>query len=112
MIELNCIIDVARTAKRIGFSKKSRAITNCVDNDSRRVDGALTREHPLLAIPDNRAVPVEHFVAQPEVKVVSGVVQAGQRVQPDQQRDGIGLAVIVGRRPGRAAPAAGNGRPV
>jgi len=72
----------------------------------------LTREYFLLAVSDDRAVPVEHFVSQPEVEVVSRVVQAGQRVQPDQQRDGVGLAVIVGRRPGRAAPAARHGRPV
>lgn len=80
-------------------------------NDDVAMD-ALTRKHLLLAVPDDGAVPVQHFVAQPEVEVVSGVAQAGQRVQPDQQRDGVGLAVIVGRRPGRAAPAAGNGRPV
>lgn len=66
----------------------------------------------MLAVPDDRPVPVEHFVAQTEVEVVAAVVQAGQRIQPDQQRDGVGLAVVVGRRPGRAAPAAGHGRPV
>lgn len=115
LVELNCIIVVARTAKKIRwFSKKGRTRNNndnYIDNN-RSVGGALTGKHLLLAVPDNRAVPVEHFVAQPEVEVVSSVVQAGQRVQPDQHRDGIGLAVIVGRRPGRAAPAAGNGRPV
>lgn len=77
-----------------------------------RVAGALTGEQLLFAIPDDSAVPVQHLVAQPEVEVVARVVQAGQRVQPDQQRDGVGLAVVMGRRPGRAAPAAGHGRPV
>jgi len=66
----------------------------------------------LLSVPDDRAVPVQHFVAQSEVEVVTRVVQTGQREQPDQQRDGIRLAVVVGRRPRRAAPASRNGRPV
>lgn len=66
----------------------------------------------MFAVPDDRAVPVKHFIAQPEVEVVSRVVQAGQREQPNEQRDGIGLAVVMGRRPGRTAPAARHGRPV
>lgn len=74
--------------------------------------GRLTRKHFLLAVPDDRAVPVKHFVAQSEVEVVTRVVQAGQRIQPDQQSDGIRLAVVVSRRPGRATPATRHGRPV
>jgi len=72
----------------------------------------LTRKHFLLAVPDNRAVPVEHFVAQSEVEVVTRVVQAGKRVQPDQQSDGVGLAVVVSRPPGCATPATRHGWPV
>lgn len=66
----------------------------------------------MLAVPDDRAVPVQHLVAQAEVEVVSRVVQAGQRVQSDQQSDGVGLAVVMGRCPRRSAPAAGHGRSV
>lgn len=72
----------------------------------------LTCKHVLLAVPDNRTVPVEHLVTQTEVEIVSRVVQAGQRVQPDQQRDGVGLAVVMSRRPGCTAPATRYGRPV
>jgi len=72
----------------------------------------LTCKHFLLAVPDDRAVPVEHFVAQTEVEVVTRVVQTGQRVQPDQQCDGIRFAVVVGRRPRCAAPATRHSRPV
>lgn len=74
--------------------------------------GVLTCKYFLFAVTDDRAVPIEHLVAQSEVEVVSGVVQAGQRVQPDQQGDGIRLAVVVCRRPRRAAPATRHGRPV
>lgn len=72
----------------------------------------LTRKHFLFSVPDDRAVPVEHFVAQSEVEVVTSVVQAGQRIQSDQQSDGIRLAVVVSRSPGCATPATRHGRPV
>lgn len=66
----------------------------------------------MLAVSNNSAIPVEHFVTKSEVKIVSGVVQAGQREQPDEQGDGISLAVVMCWCPRRATPAAGNGRPV
>lgn len=98
---------------KIRVVERPRSAGNPVDGGrATGMAGALTGEQLLFAVPDDGAVPVQHLVAQPEVEVVARVVQAGQRVQPNQQRDGVGLAVVMGRRPGRAAPAAGHGRSV